>query len=734
MIRKILFSCVAAMALTLPAAKGQAHHMVLSTDNTSLGITANIGARAYIQYYGAKINEDDILSIFRLKSNFTSLTYPTYGTNHGGGSRIEALSLQMPDGNMSTDLYVRKVERASDKNGKLIILTLEDDKYSVTVKQFFKAYNQSDIISTWTEITNNGKKNIVMNKYASASMPLQRGDNYICHYHGNWASENYVYETPMPSGELVLDEKEGMRTAWYNNPTFMISMNGKPQEEDGDMFGAALLWSGNYKIQMNARNNNFFVTAGINNDNASYTLAGGESFTTPEFAMTYSTHGKGGVSRAFHKWARNYALLHGNQVRDILLNSWEGVYFNVNQETMEQMMADISSLGGELFVMDDGWFGDKYPRNNDKTSLGDWSVCREKLPSGIKGLTDAAKKHHIKFGIWIEPEMANTQSELYEKHPDWILQCKNRPLTTGRGGTQTVLDLCNPKVQDYVFGIVDNLLTESPEIAYIKWDCNARMMDYGSTYLPADRQSELNVRYHMGLRKTLERIRAKYPDVIIQCCASGGGRVSYGFLSYFDEFWNSDNTDAYQRLFIQWGTSQFYPAIAMASHVSASPNHQTKREVPFKFRFDVAMTGRLGMEIQPKNMTKEELDFSKRAIESYKRIRPVVQLGDLYRLVSPYDNKSISAIMYANEDKSHLAVFAYNIHHLYGTNFPMLKLTGVDENRNYRIIDLTPLKADKPCFLNGKTVSGKALKYSGIKVASLINAPYGSVALELIAE
>ena len=602
------------------------------------------------------------------------------------------------------------------------------------MKVYFKAYNGTDIISTWSDITNLGKRDIKLNRYCSAFMPLQRGDNYLVHMHGAWAAENEIDNTPVPNGEIVLAEKDGMRTAWVNNPSIMMTLDGSPREESGQVFGGTLLWSGNYKTKIEATNNGLTVISGINEETSAYHLTAGETFSTPEFIMAYSTEGKGGVSRAFHKWARRYALHGGQKLRDILLNSWEGVYFKVNQEVMDQMMGDIASLGGELFVMDDGWFGDKYPRDNGETSLGDWTVAKGKLPQGIKGLTEAARKHGIKFGIWIEPEMANTKSELYENHPEWILQQKNRTLSTGRGNTQVVLDLCNPKVQDYVFSITDNLLTENPEIAYIKWDCNADIMNYGSLYLPKNRQSEIYIRYHMGLRRVLERIRAKYPDVVIQVCASGGGRVTYGLLPWFDEFWTSDNTDAYQRIFIQWGDSHFYPAIAQASHVSASPNHQTRRELPIKFRFDVAMTGRLGMELQPKDMTDQEKAFAKRAIAAYKTIRPVVQQGDQYRLISPYDRGASAALMYVNEEKTHAAVFAYRIDYLNGQPMPKVRLDGVDENRNYRIKDLTPQDEKRPCDLDGKVVSGRILKYAGLNVSGALRRPWSSVALELTAE
>ena len=707
---------------------------VLSSENTSLVVTTNDGGTAYYQYFGPKIQDSDIKGFFGVKSNYTGNTLPAFGI-HSAGEK--ALAVEMPDGNMSVDLGMESVERTRDAQGEVLVLTFKDKvkDYPLTVKQYFKNYEGTDVFSTWTEMTNAGRKGeMTLLTFASAAVPLTREDNWITQFHGGWGSESYMSEECLPNGQVVLSDKAGLRNAFGSNAGFMVSIGGKATENRGEVFGGNLMWSGNYKTRIVATNNGLTVFSGINEETSTYHLAAGETFRTPEFVMAYSTEGKGGVSRAFHRWARKYALHGGDKLRDILLNSWEGVYFKVNQEVMDQMMGDIASLGGELFVMDDGWFGDKYPRDNDHTSLGDWMVAKGKLPQGIKGLTDAARKHGIKFGIWIEPEMANTKSELYENHPDWVLHQDNRPITTGRGGTQVVLDLCNPKVQDFVFGITDNLLSENPEIAYIKWDCNADIMNYGSPYLPKNRQSEIYIRYHMGLRNVLERIRAKYPDVVIQVCASGGGRVTYGLLPWFDEFWTSDNTDAYQRLFIQWSDSHFYPAIAQASHVSASPNHQTGRVVPLKFRFDVAMTGRLGMELQPKNMTDEEKAFAKRAVAAYKQIRPVVQLGDQYRLLSPYDRGAAAAVMYVNPEKTHAAVFAYRIDYLHGQQLLKLKLDGIDENRNYRIKDLTPQDEKRPCNLNGQVVSGRILKHAGLNLSGALGRPWTSVCLELTAE
>lgn len=720
------------LALTLLAAVFSATNLMaqdytLSTPNTSL-IVANNNGRAKIIYYGPKVNPGTSVESMRSAGmTFDRDSYSTFGL---WSENERAIAVTQSDGSMTLDLEVENVKQTTDANGSVIQIDMKDKVYPFVVRQYFKAYNGTDIISTWTELVNNAKKSVALELFASAEIPVLRSDNYVTHFHGAWGAEEFMEEGRLQNGQLVIANKQGVRNAALDNPSVMLSVGGPATENHGTVFGGVLAWSGNYKIKVHAQNNSLEVLAGINEETSRYILDGGKTFTTPEFAMTYSTEGKGGVSRAFHRWARKYALCHGDQERMILLNSWEGVYFNVNQETMDQMMADIASLGGELFVMDDGWFGDKYPRDNDHTSLGDWMVCKKKLPQGIKGLTEAAKKHGIKFGIWIEPEMVNTKSELFEKHPDWALSSPNRPLIQGRGGTQMVLDLTNPKVQDYVFSIFDNLMTENPEIAYIKWDANADIMNYGSHYLPAGKQSHIYIDYQLGMQNVLKRLRAKHPDVVVQDCASGGGRVNYGYLPYFDEFWTSDDTDAFQRLYMQWGTSHFYPAIAMAAHVSAAPNHQTGRTVPMKFRFDVAMQGRLGMEIQPKNMSDSEKEFAKRAIAAYKDVRPIVQFGDLYRLNSPYDNDDVTSLMYSSEDKSKAVFYVYRTRKFCTTqNTPVIRLDGVNPNKNYKFTDLTPQDPNKPNGLNGKVISGRTLKENGVRI--WLNNDYSSAVFKL---
>lgn len=718
--------CLLALgALSCPLA---AKDYLISTRNTSLLISAEKGEKSKLQYYGSKIEDNMIKEVYDSGQAFNADSYPTFGLNTAGE---KAMAVAHPDGNLTLDMAVEDIKQYETTEGEILEIRMKDKVYPFFITQFFKSYKGTDIISTWVEAKNEAKKTITLHKFASAYIPARRGENWMTHFHGHWGAENMMEEERLTNGQKVISNKDGLVNTETDNPSFMLTLDGKAGEEHGHVIGATLAWTGNYIIRIDAKNTSLNIIAGINEDMSFYKLGKGETFSTPEFAMTYSCEGKGGVSRAFHKWARTYKLNNGHRLHDILLNSWEGVYLNVNQKGMDDMMKAFSELGGELFVMDDGWFGNKYARNKTDRGLGDWEVCREKLPEGIEGLLKSAKEKNLKFGLWIEPEMANTNSELFEKHPDWIMSPGNRPLSKGRGGTQVVLDLTNPEVQDHVFGVVDRLMTKYPEIAYMKWDDNCWLMDYGSSHLPADKQSHLYIDYHRALNSVLERIRAKYPDLVLQACAGGGGRINYGMLPYFDEFWTSDDTDALQRIYIQWGVSNFYPAIAMASHVSADKNHQTGRTLPLKFRFDVAMSGRLGMEIQPKDMTDTDKEFAKRAIAAYKDIRPVVQLGDLYRLVSPYDNKGVSSLMYVTEEKERAVFFVYKISHFINMTVPTVRMNGLDPEKKYIIKDITPAKADKPCAIDGKVVSGKLLMEEGLPMANLLKSEYSSLALEL---
>lgn len=715
--------------LVVCAAKAFAWHgkIEVSTPNTMMLLHAEEGEDLRLAYFGAKTANPWQISGSGSDLNFSAM--PAFGTVDM--INPPALQVQHANGDLSLELVVQGVDTRSEGGATLTTVVMKDKVQPVEVRLCYKAYSTVDMIETWTEITHHEKRAITLKRFDSGHLALRRGDVWLTHLHGNWAAEAAPTAEPLTPGMKVVRNTDGARNAHCDAPEIMLSLDGMPQERSGRTIGAALCWSGNYELRINTADKKMHhVYAGIDPQSSEYVLAPGKTFATPHLAITYSDNGMGGVNRNFHRWARREGMLHnGMATRDILLNSWEGIYFDITQQRIVDMMDDIKSMGGELFVMDDGWFGDKYPRNNDSSSLGDWTVDTRKLPGGLEDLCKAAHERNIKFGIWIEPEAVNTKSELYEKHPEWALQVPGRELKLGRGGTQLVLDMANPKVQDFVYRLVDDMLTRYPEIAYIKWDANASIQNFGSIYLPADRQQNLYVDYHLGLVSVMKRIRDKYPDVVIQDCASGGGRANYGLLPYFDEFWTSDNNDALQRIYIQWGTSYFFPSNAMAQHIAGSPYQMTGRVMPIKFRCDVAMSGRLGMELQPRSMTPEERTQCTTAIADYKRLRATVQLGNLYRLVSPYDRKGMAALMYVDDAAQNAALFAYKTENFMNQTMPRVRLDGLDAAASYTLHERDVKTGDKPSALDGKTFTGDFLMRVGLEMP--LNGDYASRVFEI---
>ncbi len=688
-----------------------AEQVVIQTKSNTMVINAEQGRQPRYVYYGQRLSAQELQHLQQPAVSGRTEVYPVYGLNTPAEA---ALAMRHADGNLSTALVVTGVERRAEADGTVTVIAMKDPVYPTTVNLCYMAYPEVDMIMAWTEITNGEKQTVTLTRFASAMLPIRRGDVWMSHLYGSWANEARLVEEPLTAGQKVIVNKDGTRNSHTDHAEVMFSLDGKGQENHGQVIGAALCYSGNYRLRVVTDDTDLhYFFAGINEDNSEYHLKKGETFVTPRLALTYSSEGLSGASRNFHKWGRKYMLAHGDRERKILLNSWEGVYFDINQQGMDQMMHDIASMGGELFVMDDGWFGDKYPRKVDNSSLGDWVVDKRKLPDGIEGLLRDARKNGVKFGIWIEPEMANTVSELYEAHPDWIVKAPKRDAVLGRGGTQVVLDMANPKVQDFVFSVVDNLMTKYPEIDYIKWDANMPIMNHGSQYLNMADQSHLYIEYHRGFEKTCKRIREKYPELTIQACASGGGRANWGVLPWFDEFWVSDNTDALQRIYMQWGTSYFFPAIAMASHISATPNHTVFRTTAMKYRIDVAMSGRLGMEIQPKNMTDDEKALCRQAIKEYKQIRPIVQFGNIYRLVSPYDRKGLASMMYVTDQKDKAVWYWWKTESFQNEHLPRVRMAGLDANRMYKVHELNRIDL-KPLDCEGQSFSGAYLMSHGL--------------------
>lgn len=700
-------------ALLLTAISVQAASVHIGTPGTSLLLDATVGERPGFIYYGPRLSDADIIALDSTEKRHE--LYPAYGLIT---QTPTALEVRHPDGAMTLDPAVTDVLRYVDPQGlPLTEIKMRDRKYPVEVSLKFRTYPGTDVIDEWAEVSNLDRKGeLLLTRYASAVLPVRRGDVWLTHLDGSWANEARLNQEPLTPGVKVIANHDGTRNSHTSHAEIMLSLDGRPDDRTGRTVAAALCYPGNFRLALHTDDSEHHtLVAGIDETSSERHLAPGETFVTPPLALTYSDSGTGGASRNLHRWARKYKIAHPDRPRKILLNSWEGVYFDINEEGMHRMMDDIADMGGELFVMDDGWFGGKYQRNTDNAALGDWVTDTRKLPAGVPGLVRYADGKGIGFGIWLEPEMTNTMSELYEKHPDWVLRPREREALTGRGGTQLVLDLTNPAVQDFVVETVDRVMKENPGIEYIKWDSNMGIMNHGSQYLPKDRQSHLYDDWHRGLRSAIDRIRAKYPDLTIQACASGGGRVNYGFLSGFDEFWTSDNTDALQRIYMQWGTGYFFPAVAMGAHISSKPNHQVFRVTPVKFRTDVAMSGRLGMEIQPANMTEEEKDFVRGAIAAYKEIRPIVQQGDLYRLLSPYDRKGAASLMYVDADRDNAVFYWYKTETFHNQHIPRVPMDGLDPDKVYTVSEINRID-NKPLPFEGKSFSGRFLMENGLEI------------------
>jgi alpha-galactosidase len=716
---RIVFSVLVFYLGTISAFSQSREFIEVATNNQTVIFSASKNENVIFQYWGDRLNR---LSDFKrigfkgqpdTDQNIAPQIYPAYG---GRFYLNPALRLTHSDGVLTTELvYASSEKKTLDENRVETIIHLKDKLYPVFVDIHFIAYQKENIICQSVMVLNEEKKSVSIENIASSYIPLHAQSYYLTHFHGTWAAEMQMKEEKLTPGIKIIESKKEVRATQSENPSFLLSLNGPAQENTGEVYGGSLAWSGNFALSFEFDESGFLnILGGMNPFASTYHLQPKQKLQTPEMVLTYSSKGKGQVSRNFHDWSRKYALQHGDKIRPIILNSWEGAYFNFDEKTLTGMMDHAADFGIEMFVLDDGWFGNKYPRNGDNAGLGDWQVNKKKLPHGIGYLADYAVSKGLKFGIWIEPEMVNPESELAKKHPEWVVKSGKRDILPMRN--QWLLDLTNPQVQDFVFNTFDQVVSMSPNISYIKWDANRHVDNVGSDYLPKENQTHFWHDYVQGLYRVYDRIRAKYPDIEIQLCSSGGGRLDFGALKYHDEFWASDNTNPLNRIFIQYGSNTFFPAIATAAHVSTSPNHQTGMMLPLKFRFDVAMSGRLGMELQPKDIVGEDYEFAKNAIKDYKLIRPIVQFGDLYRLISPYDENGWTSLMYVAKDKKQAVFFAYSLKYHDRTTFFENKLNGLDPDKNYKITELN-LKPGHHSF-NGdvKVFSGDYLMKAGLGV------------------
>nr|WP_275141142.1 alpha-galactosidase [Elizabethkingia meningoseptica] len=679
--------------------------IIISTQNTALVYTLDAKNQLSQLYFGQSMKNT---SDYALKKPNNLPALVTEGT---GAVREPSFGVLHADNNPSLELQYIKHTTKSEGNVQTTEIQLKDPQYDFYVSLNFKAYQNENVIEQWAEIRHQEKKAVVLEHYASAFLQLNAQNYYLTHFFGDWANEMRMEESLLPEGIHSIESKLGTRATNFDLPSFMLSLDKPAAEESGNVLAGTLAWSGNFKLGFeNIRHSEDFghllqVLPGINNYASDYVLAPNTTFTTPSFIYTYSYTGKGQASRNLHQWATQYGIYKGTENKSTLLNNWEATYFKFDEQKLTSLLGDAQNLGVDVFLLDDGWFGNKYPRNNDNAGLGDWEANRKKLPNGLPFLVNEAKKRQVKFGIWIEPEMVNPKSELYEKHPDWILKLANRSENLRR--TQLVLDLANPKVQEHVFKVVDNILQENPEIGYIKWDCNRYMTNSFSAYLK-DKQSNLYIDYTLGLYKVLQRIRDKYPNVEMMWCSGGGGRAEYGGLKYTNEFWPSDNTDPLQRIFIQYGYSYFFPMGIQCAHVTSWGKQ------PLKFKLDVAMSGKLGFDIRVDEMNDQELKLSQNALKNYKNLQDLINNGEMYRLIAPYNNHQ-AAWMLTDKNKNKAVLYAYNMNTLLGDYFAPVYFQGLDPDKKYLLKELNLENEDKPQLpQNGKTFSGDYLMKAGL--------------------
>jgi alpha-galactosidase len=637
--------------------------------------------------------------------------YPTYGT---GDFRITAMSVINPDGSEAVDLRYEghKIYKgkysipglpavyADDDDAQTLEVFLKDKNTDIQVTLCYGVIEKWDIITRSAIIKNGKKDSVKIKNAASVCVDIPHGEWEWVHFYGRHTAERLFERSPIIHGIQESSSNRGT-SSHHQNPSVLLCSK-ECNEDFGSCIGAALLYSGSFKTKIECDQlNQTRMVMGINNEHFEWTLNSGEVFYTPEVILSYSSHGFSKLSNNFHNIIRNN-VCRGNyklSKRPILINNWEATYFGFNADKLYDIAKTASELGIDMFVMDDGWFG---KRDDDLSGLGDWTVNEKKLGTSLCDLTKRITSLGMKFGIWMEPEMVSEDSDLYRNHPDWAIKIPQRDPVRSR--YQLVLDMSRSDVIDYLYNSISKIL-KSADISYVKWDMNRSICDWYSNDLPISRFGELQYRYVLGLYELLERLVTDFPNVLIEGCSGGGGRFDAGMLYYCPQIWCSDDTDAYERTKIQYGTSFFYPISTMGSHVSAVPNHQTGKITSIKMRGYVAMSGSFGYELDLNKLSDEEKEEVKNQVEHFKENQDLIHNGEYYRLSNPMTDKFAvweyvkdgNALVHGMIFKTEPNMKRYSI-----------KLKGLDENENYSV--------------NGKgCISGAALMTGGV----LLDAPWG---------
>ena len=634
-------------------------------------------------YWGKRLWRDDDLAAPRSDREWASFdnsgnTTPQEYPGWGGGRYIEpCLKVTLPDG--VRDLVLKYVSHQID--GDTLKIELKDMTYDLGATLVYRVYPDTGVIRKNAVITNRTKAPLTLESAQSGAWNLPRGEGYrLTYLTGRWAGEWQINQEPIHPGMKVIESRRG-NTGHQANPWFAIDEGGRAEEERGRVWFGALGWSGNWRLSIEQTSHQQVrVTGGFNPFDFSYPLAAGESLETPPFYAGFTDGGFGEASRILHRFERAYLLPGGltSRQRPVLYNSWEATTFSVDEPGQTALAQKAAKLGVERFVMDDGWFG---ARNNDRAGLGDWTINPKKFPNGLGPLIESVNKLGMDFGLWVEPEMVNPDSDLYRAHPDWAMHFPDRPRTEARN--QLVLNMARNDVRDHIFGVLDRLLTENPKIAFLKWDMNRNFSEPGwPEAAPAD-EKKLWIAYTRNVYEIIDRLRAKHPKLEIESCSGGGGRADMGILTRTEEVWTSDNTDAFDRLRIQEGFSYAYTPKTMMAWVTDVPNYNG-RSTPLQYRFLVAMTGSLGIGGNLNKWSDADMSLAAKMVDLYKSIRKTVQEGRLYRLFSPRGD-GFTATQYVSEDGRQAVLFAFRTGQHYGYPPPTVKLSGLEERAIYNV-------------------------------------------------
>ena len=701
----------------------------LTANETSYVFKLHENGRILSLYYGKRLPECDLSHLFYVQprsfapipadanEEFFSLDtmpqeYPFFGN---GDFRSPSGAVIFDDGSTVCDFRYRshKIEKGkpvipcfpqttgSENDCETLILTLADDTANAELILYYTVFEKLNVITRKAQFINRSEKPLIIDRAMSMSLDLPDKNFDFINLFGSHCKERHIERIPLHHGTQSVESRRGA-SGHMNHPFIALARPGAT-EENGEVYGFSLIYSGNHLCLAEVDQfETVRVQCGINPFRFEWELKKDEQFLTPECVMVFTDNGLGEMSRTFHDLYRNHLspLKYRNASRPIVINSWEAAYFDFNEKKLFDIIDNSAGLGIDLFVLDDGWF---LGRNNDHTSLGDWIIDRQKLPNGLDAIINRCKANNLKFGIWFEPEMISPKSNLYKAHSDWAISAPNRPNTLSRN--QLVLDLTKPQVQEYIISTVSSFLKEY-DISYVKWDMNRHITECYSDHLPPNRQKEFHHRYILGLYKVLETITSEFPDVLFEGCSGGGGRFDPAMLYYSPQIWTSDDSDAVERMKIQYGTSMVYPLSSMTAHVSVVPNHQILRVTPFSTRSNVAMSCSFGYELNPCELTDSEREEIRNNNAYYKKIEPLILNGDFYRLKSPFED-TYSSWMIVSKDKTKAVMWYFES--LTGPAVPIrrIRLAGLDPKKTYHIDEI------------GKSFTGAQLMYAGLSIPVL---------------